>query len=162
MVFRTAPVTRGDLTAMISATGTIQPEELLDVGAAVAGQIVALGTDADGKPIDFGSQVKMGTVLARIDDMMFKATVDSARAVLRRAEAELASAKALQAAVREGEKMDAAKASVAAALAKWQQSKIEFDVARTNLDRTIIKSPIDGVVGVETGTQLVVANWDTL
>ena len=45
--FRTAPVARGDIVATISATGTVEPEEVVDVGAQVAGQIVSFGTDAD-------------------------------------------------------------------------------------------------------------------
>ncbi|MGA7878987.1 MAG: RND transporter, partial [Desulfoferrobacter sp.] len=38
--FLTAPVKRGDLVMFISATGTVEPEEVVDVGAQVAGQIV--------------------------------------------------------------------------------------------------------------------------
>ncbi len=92
--FRTAPITRGDITATISATGTIEPEEVVDVGAQVAGQIDSLGTDAQGKPIDFGSQVDMNAVLARIDDKLYRLRVEHSEAGVRRAEAELARAKA--------------------------------------------------------------------
>jgi HlyD family secretion protein len=51
--FRTVPVTRGDLRATISATGTVEPEEVVDVGAQVAGKIVAFGKDKNGKGIDW-------------------------------------------------------------------------------------------------------------
>ena len=47
--FRTAQVTRGDLVVTVSATGTIEPEEVVDVGAQAGGQIVSFGQDADGK-----------------------------------------------------------------------------------------------------------------
>src|SRR5438874_909356 len=66
--FKTVPVKRGDLVASISATGTVEPEEVIDVGAQVAGQIISFGKDEAGKAIDYGSVVDAGTVLARIDD----------------------------------------------------------------------------------------------
>src|SRR5579862_5400770 len=65
--FRTVRVSRGDVVATISATGTIEPEEVVDVGAQVAGQITSFGTDKNGKSIDYGSTVEEGTVLAKID-----------------------------------------------------------------------------------------------
>ncbi|HZE22340.1 MAG TPA: efflux RND transporter periplasmic adaptor subunit, partial [Desulfobaccales bacterium] len=80
--FRTVPVQRGDLMATISATGTVEPEEVIDVGAQVAGKIVAFGTDENGKPVDYGSVVKQGMVLARIDDSLYTADVASAKAQL--------------------------------------------------------------------------------
>ena len=64
VVFRTTTVARGDLLISISATGTLQPEEVIDVGAQVAGQILSFGKDADGKTVDYGSHVEAGTVLA--------------------------------------------------------------------------------------------------
>jgi HlyD family secretion protein len=84
---RTAAVERGDLVATIGATGTVQPEEVIDVGAQVAGRIRLFGRDVAGKPIDYGSQVEEGTVLAEIDDSLYAAEVASARALLQQAEA---------------------------------------------------------------------------
>src|SRR3954465_7354022 len=66
--YRTAAIKRGDLVATISATGTLEPEEVIDVGAQVAGLIQEFGTDANGKPIDYRSPVEPKMVLARIDD----------------------------------------------------------------------------------------------
>ena len=71
--FQTRQVTRGDLLAAISATGTVEPEEVVDVGAQVAGQILSFGKDANGKTIDYGSVVENGTVLAKIDDSLYSA-----------------------------------------------------------------------------------------
>jgi len=87
--FRTAPVVRGDLTVTISATGTVEPEEVIDVGAQVAGKIESFGLDprGNGKPIDYGSPVEEGTVLAHIDDSLYRADVEQAKAQLEQAKA---------------------------------------------------------------------------
>src|SRR5712672_172412 len=68
VLFNTVPVKHGDLVATISATGTIEPVEVVDVGAQVAGLIRSFGQDKAGKSIDYGSVVEAGTVLAQIDD----------------------------------------------------------------------------------------------
>jgi HlyD family secretion protein len=79
-MFRTTAVKRGDLTSSISATGTVEPEEVIDVGAQVAGIIETFGTDKRGKPIDYGSEVTNGMVLAKIDPVLYKADMDVAQA----------------------------------------------------------------------------------
>jgi HlyD family secretion protein len=101
--FRTTPVKHGDLLVSISATGTVEPEEVIDVGAQIAGQILSFGKDAAGGPVDYGSIVEAGTVLARIDDSLYAADaanaaaqVQSARAGLQRAEADLGQLQAKQ------------------------------------------------------------------
>jgi len=87
--YRTAPVTRGDLVATISATGTVEPEEVVDVGAQVAGIIDALGQDPrhNGKLIDYGTPVEQGTILAHIDESLYRADVDTMQAQLDQAKA---------------------------------------------------------------------------
>jgi HlyD family secretion protein len=99
--YRTTQVQRGNLLVSISATGTVEPEEVIDVGAQVAGQILSFGTDVDGKTVDYGSVVEEGTVLARIDDSLYaadeaqtEAQVESAKASVQRAEADLQQLKA--------------------------------------------------------------------
>ena len=97
-----ASATRGSPAATINATGTIEPVEVVDVGAQVAGPIESLGPDPrgktdsryQGKSIDYGSPVEAGTVLARIDDATYAAQAEHARAGCARAEAELAGEKA--------------------------------------------------------------------
>src|SRR5665213_2253855 len=69
--FLTAAVKRGDVAATISASGTIEPNETVDVGAQVAGRITTFGTDTAGKPIDYNSVVEQGAVLAKIDDSVY-------------------------------------------------------------------------------------------
>ena len=94
--FRTVPVKRGDLVASISATGVVEPEEVVDVGAQVAGKIVAFGKDLADRPVDYGSRIEEGTVLAKIDDSLYaadvaqsQAQVEQVKASLQRSEADL-------------------------------------------------------------------------
>ena len=91
---RTVPITRGSLSATISATGTIEPEEVVDVGAQVGGQINSFGKDKDGKTVDYGSAVEEGTVLAQIDDSLYRADMETASAQLEQARASQARAEA--------------------------------------------------------------------
>lgn len=87
--FRTVTIKRGDLLATISATGTVEPEEVVDIGAQVAGQIASLGSDPrdKAKSIDYGTPVEEGTVLARIDDALYRWDVETAAAQLAQAKA---------------------------------------------------------------------------
>jgi HlyD family secretion protein len=140
-VFRTAPVTRGDLVATINATGTVEPEEVVDVGAQVAGLIQAFGTDKRGKPIDYGSVVGVGTVLARIDATLYAADVDTAKAQVQQAQAnqisaaaniEQMKAKLLQAQA-DWERAQRLGPSEALAPSAFDQYRANYEVAKANL-----------------------------
>ena len=92
--FKTEQVIREDLTSSISASGTVEPEELINVGAQVSGKIMHFGTDVDGNPIAYGSYVKAGTLLAQIDDVLYRAALSEAEAKKLQAEANITSARA--------------------------------------------------------------------
>jgi HlyD family secretion protein len=101
VVFRTAVVKHGDLLATISATGTVEPEEVVDIGAQIQGLVNSFGKDLDGKEVDYRSRVDAGTVLANIDDTLYAADRDNAKAAMMsaqsgvpKAEADLNQAKA--------------------------------------------------------------------
>jgi HlyD family secretion protein len=170
--FRTATVTRDNLLSTISATGTVEPEEVVDVGAQVAGRIKSFGIDPGDpqkkKTIDFGSEVHDGTVLAQIDDALYRAQLNQAAATLQRAKADLLQyqAKCLQAeqewkraqslfpkhAIADTDydlasaNYKAAQANVAVGEATIQQGEATLDLAKTNLDYTVIKSPVEGKI----------------
>jgi len=117
--YRTAPVERGTLLATISATGTIQPEEVIDVGAQVQGMIQELGRDPHDsrKFVDYRTEVEPGTVLARIDDKLYKADVDQAQAQLDSAKAKVDQAKA---------NVKKAEADLDQNRAKEEQTRLDF------------------------------------
>lgn len=97
VLFRTALVEQGDLVVTVGATGTLQPEEVIDVGAQVVGRINEFGLDPrgetdpafTGKRVDYRSEVEEGTILAVIDDAVYVAQRNQAKAALERAKADL-------------------------------------------------------------------------
>jgi len=139
--FRTVPVKRGDLLAAISATGTVEPEEVVDVGSQVAGKIISFGKDLSGKPVDYGSPVGEGTVLAQIDDSLYTADVALARAQLEqtkagvvRAEADLGQMQAkLVQAERDWNRAKKLGPSDALSRSDFDASESAYDVAKANL-----------------------------
>ena len=166
--YNTEPVVRADIASTISATGTVEPEELVNVGAQVTGKIVSFGTDADGKSVDYGSRVKAGAVLANIDDATYDAEVRSAKAAKQQAEASILSAQASikqsraklklaesnwkraqqlfpQKAMAESE-YDDAQSEYFAAVAAVLVAEASLDKAQRNLDYCVISSPVDGVI----------------
>lgn len=90
----TTPVTRGDFVSKVQATGTLEPQELVDVGAQVTGEIKEFGTDVDGKRVDYGSEVKEGQLLARIDDTIVELDIQRAEASVAEAKAKILTADA--------------------------------------------------------------------
>jgi HlyD family secretion protein len=111
--FKTAKVERGKFYATVGATGTTQPEDIIDVGAQVNGRVERFGADprytatpamvssVSGvfsaaviaavpiKTIDYGSPVDKGTILAVLDASLYETAASSARANLAKAEADL-------------------------------------------------------------------------
>ncbi len=170
--FRTVAVKRGDLLSTISATGTAEPEEVVDVGAQVVGRIKSLGPDPSDpqkkKTIDYGSVVQEGTILAVIDDATYKAQADLVEAALVRARADLLQMQAkLEQTKQERQRAESlrptkaiadadydlavanykvAQANLAVGEAAIKQSEATMQLAKTNLDYTIIKSPVEGVI----------------
>ena len=131
--FRMAMVRRGDVAATISASGTIEPVEVVDVGAQVAGLIKAFGTDINGKKVDYGSVIEEGAVLAKIDESVYAADLAVARAQMEQDKAGELSANA---------NLDQMKAKFIQADAEWKRAqelseskliaRVEYDTAQAN------------------------------
>ena len=122
--YRTAPVKRGQLIASISATGTIEPEEVVDIGAQVAGRINTFGTDKSGKQIDYGSVVEANQVLAQIDASLYQSDLDQAKAQLDIDTAGVTKAQA---------DADTARAKLEQAKSDEEQFKAKVDQAQADL-----------------------------
>jgi HlyD family secretion protein len=170
--YRAEEVTRGDILATITATGTIEPEEVVDVGAQVAGKIKNLGADPtdSSKTIDYGSAVEEHTVLAQIDDAIYRTQVDQATAMLAKAKADLLQLRArLHQKEREWTRaqtlasrdrsaisdtlfdtaqadFEAARAALAVGEAVVAEAQAALTQAEVNLDYTTIRSPVKGVI----------------
>ena len=171
----TAPITRGDISDTVGATGTLQAVTTVQVGSQVSGNISWLGAD-------FNSIVKKGQVIARLDPSLFQAqlqqttaNLNQARANLTKAQSDLertkvqltdaqqkyARAKELSAkSLLPQSDLDSAKiavdtaqamlasqqATVAQAQAAVSQSQASVNQSQVNVDHTIIAAPIDGIV----------------
>ncbi len=117
--FNTAAAEQGDFVSKVQATGTLEPQELVDVGAQVTGEIKEFGLDVDGRPVDYGSEVKAGQLLARIDDTIVELDIKRAEAQVSQAQAQILSSEASVA---------QAKASISQATAN--KNKADRDLAR--------------------------------
>src|SRR5262249_31020371 len=121
--FRTAPVTRGSLTAAISATGTLNAVITVQVGSQVSGQIKELYAD-------FNSQVNKDQIIARIDPDVFEAKVNQAKAQVDAAKASVLN----QQAALERARADLGNARAALAVAKAQTAKAQVSVVDSKRD----------------------------
>lgn len=168
--FRTTSVKRGDLLSTISASGVVEPEEVIDVGAQVAGRIVAFGRDASGNAIDYGSVVEEGMVLARIDDAVYAADVatakgqlDHTRSGVLRAEADLRQLQArLYQAERYWNRAENVGPARALSFTDYDAAKYAFEIARANVDvgKAAIAQAKDSVTQATAGLAKTQQNLD--
>ena len=133
IVFQTEDVKRSNIMSVINASGTVEPEELVNVGAQVSGKIMSFGKDADGKQVDYGSRVTKGMVLANIDKVLYEAALKEAEATLLQAKAGI---------LRSEANFKQAKAKLALAKRNWERAqelypkramaKMEYDSCESN------------------------------
>ena len=159
--YRTATVERGDIRVAISATGALRAISTVDVGSQISGLVTEVLAD-------FNDQVSQGQVIARIDPGTYlvqieqgTASADAARASLATAQAALRNAEAdhrRKAELAQSQlvatsdldlaraALDQARAQVDSARAQINQQQASTQTSRLNLERTEIRSPVDGVV----------------
>jgi len=159
--YRFGVAERGDIVRSVSASGTLQALVTVDVGSQISGQVSRV-------LVDFNDVVRSGQTLATLDPQTYQsrvaqgqADIQAGEASVRQAEATLANAQAdfnrktalvaqgyyaasvldqATAALRTGQ------AALAAARARVGQSHAALRIQRTDLGRTTITSPIDGIV----------------
>jgi HlyD family secretion protein len=145
--FQTVTVTRGPITQAVTATGTLNPVQNVQVGSQVSGNIQKLFAD-------FNSVVKAGQVIAQIDPVVFQASVNQAKGDLDNAQAALELAR-LNAARTQAlvAKQNSAQSDLDQAMANLHQAEANVKIkegalekAQADLDHCTITSPIDGMV----------------
>ena len=164
----TAMVQKGDLEDTVSATGTLQPRDYVDVGTQVSGQLRTLH-------VQIGDRVEKGQLLAEIDPTVHRSRVEATEAQLKNQQAQLAereanlrlaeqkaqrqanmmreqatTAEAVQVAQAE---LAAAKAQINSLKAQIQQTQSTLRVDRANLEYTKIHAPMAGTVVTQTAKQ---------
>lgn len=159
--YEMAKVTQGPLRVTVTATGTLNARDAVDVGSEITGRVLKV-------LVDFNDKVKAGDVLAEIDTEQYQARLDEARAQLAAAKASVVTA---EVSVREAElkaqrlqsmadagltstqeleaalaSYERAKASVLSAKAQLTSAQASLKVGQNNLNKAVIMSPIDGIV----------------
>ncbi len=159
--YTTVPVSRGDITQVVSSTGTLQAVVTVLVGSQVSGTIAKLNAD-------FNTKVKKGQVVAELDQAKFGARVEETRANVLAAQASLAKSKvavedANRTLARAKELMkrelisqseldaaqtahDAARSQLNVSQAQVGQAQAALNQASIDLGYTVIRSPVDGIV----------------
>ncbi|MCB1492186.1 MAG: efflux RND transporter periplasmic adaptor subunit [Rhodobiaceae bacterium] len=159
--YLTEPVATRDLTVIVTATGTVQPTNEVDISSELSGTVRTV-------LVDYNSIVKAGDILAELDTDKLKASVDSAKAKLAAAEAQVRYAEAtrkelkiefdrkqalVSRSVVSQQELNSAEAAYERAVASVESAKADVQAAaaevklnETNLTKSCICSPIDGVV----------------
>ncbi|ARO86498.1 efflux RND transporter periplasmic adaptor subunit [Nitrosospira lacus] len=162
--YKTQAVDHGDIIQNISANGTLNPVVLVNVGTQVSGTVYRLYAD-------FNDAVEEGQILVELDPSLFQAqlrqseaNVANARTALKLANNKMARNRAL---VEQGfispDALDAVEQILEAARAQLAVSEAQLARDRTNLNYSVIRSPISGVViarNVDIG-QTVAASFQT-
>lgn len=176
--YKTADVSQGSLNITVTATGTLEPVNQVEVGSEISGTINAV-------LVDFNDRVKQGQVLARMNTDQLQAKVDQAEASLKLARAQVKQSEATVIETRNNlnrarklaetgmcseQECDSAQAAYDRAVANLESAKAQVVQAQatlnaelTTLAKATIHSPIDGIVlnrDVEPG-QTVAASFQT-
>lgn len=177
----TTPISKGELSLTVSATGYIEPVEKVDVGSEISGTVEKIF-------VDYNDVVKKGQVLAQLDKTKYQSALRKASASLSSAQASLENMKAqlyqaeatftrnknlkksTQGSLPSQSDWDrdwaaylTAKAQVASAEARIVQEEQTLISAQYDLTRTTIYSPIDGIIlvrNIEPG-QTMAASFQT-
>ncbi|MFZ2162644.1 MAG: efflux RND transporter periplasmic adaptor subunit [Sideroxyarcus sp.] len=145
--YTTVALAHGDITQSVAANGTLNPVVLVSVGSQVSGIVKKLHADFNGK-------VKAGQVLLELDPTLNQAQLQQSEANLASAQASLDLAQANEARARglfaqeyvTRQDLDVAVQALKAAQAQFAVVRAQVVRDRRNLDNTVIRSPVSGVV----------------
>lgn len=145
--YRSVMVDNGNITQTVTATGTINPVALINVGSQVSGTVVELLAD-------FNDHVKKGQVLLKLDPTIFNAQIRQSEASLSSAEASMRLAQANfernQRLVAQnyvsGLALDQSRRELDVATANIKLSKAQLARTQADLNNSVIRAPIDGVI----------------
>jgi HlyD family secretion protein len=159
--YKTEALARGDIEALVVTSGTLNPIEIVDVGAQVSGKIEKLYAD-------FNSPVTKGQIVAELDQEPLKMKIDQNEANYKSRMASLERTKVNLSQAEKGyerakslfakelisiEEMDAseatylgAKTDLISAEASLAQAKSTLDLSKVDLAYAVIRAPVDGVV----------------
>lgn len=145
--YRLAEITQGDIEQTVSANGTLNPVTLVSVGTQVSGIVKKLY-------VDFNDVVKKDQVLLELDNSLFMAQITQSQASVRNNQASVELAQANEKRIRELYAQEfVSKQELDTAVQVLKSAKAQLDSARgllardqTNLNFTIIRSPVSGVV----------------
>jgi HlyD family secretion protein len=162
--YKTAAVTRGDITQIVTANGQLSAVKTVQVGSQISGILKEI-------KVDFNSRVKEGEVVAQIDPSTYERAVEqadaelaNARAALELAEVEAKRAEQLnKSQLIPASEADKARAELSQAKAVVRTREASLNRAKVDLERTTIVAPISGIVisrNVEPG-QTVAASFNT-
>lgn len=140
-------VAKRDLRTSISATGTLEPVDQVEIGTQVSGDIAKIH-------VDFNNKVKKGQILAELDKSKLKATLAQAEISLYAAENDYSYKKKVLERIQKlsengsasAVELENAEYDFRSAELSLKRAKNEVAVAKLNLSYCVIKSPIDGVV----------------
>lgn len=146
-VFVSAAVEQDTLLTSISATGSLEPVDRVEIGTQVSGDLSRIY-------VDFNSKVKKGQVLAELDKSKWITNLRQSELAYKAAENDfqykkiifertqkLAESKSVSAV-----ELETAEYNMNAARFSMERSKSDVEQAKLNLSYCVIKSPIDGVV----------------
>lgn len=164
LVIRTHVVDTYTVENTVTATGTLEPVETVEVGTQVSGKVVKIY-------VDFNSVVKKGDLLAELDKLTLNESMSRAQANLTSSESQLKYAKLTfertkqlyEANAATLADFEAAQNTYTQAQMSMKNAQAQYDQARVDLGYADIYSPIDGVVldrAVEVG-QTVAASFST-
>lgn len=145
--YKLATVEKGEVTQTVSANGTLNPVVLVSVGTQVSGTVRKLY-------VDFNDKVKAGQPLLELDDALVSATERQSAASVVNAQATLELAQANEARMKSlfaqeyvsRQEYDQASQALKSAKAQLALARAQNERDRANLNFTVIRSPVDGVV----------------